>query len=335
MCKILEVNKGLPEPRLITSLRKWASENNEFFLQWIDPTGEITNEDAGRRYVNFSKELGLVTSKGNNVVNTIYGTILSKFDEPRQNPYKLTCGSKCFLLKRLLEEDFDYLTTLASLFVNKAISFIDFRKSLAAHLKRSSTLGMLARDMRLLREMEEEWKSPKKYFREHILAPRKGWLLDLELADWNKFESSSRIEFKLEARDFFVNVEKLERSQLSEYLANEYYEEIATLLGNGTKIDSLSHLPKERKREKTLGYLKKSFSIFGTAFLNRISSRSFFEYVPCYALCDEKLICPRRDLEEMLLEISASTKEGYRYRRVEEMSEDGRKIDVGYITGKT
>ncbi len=265
----------------------------------------------------------------------MYGTVLSKFDGPGQNPYELSDETRCFLLKRLLEEDFDYLTTLTGLFLTKYVSFTDFKRNLAIHFKRASTDGVSAREMRLLREMEQEWKSPKEYFRQHILAPRRGWLLDLELVHWDEFRTRSQIDFKVSTKRLIEKLEELRRSELFKYLANSYYEDFARLLGSKTEFTLFSHLSEGEKKEKTIDYLKIAFSIFGTVFLKRISSRSFFEYIPCHALSKEMVICPRKDLEEVLLTISASTEEHFRYRRVEEISEEGKKIDVGYITAET
>jgi hypothetical protein len=309
----------------------WAEENKDYFQNYIDPTGEISNPKAGERYLKFSEELGLVSLAGSEVVNTIDGTILSKLGNDVETPYRLSCGLKCFLLKKILENDFDFLVPIASLMIRKEkIDFHTFKERFSRHSKTSRLSGTPVEGLILLREMEEEWKNPEEYFQEHILPSRIGWFLDFELLDWDRFKSGST-EFTDLAAKLITKMESVQENHLSQYLDNEYYAEFANV-GNTDKLDYFARLPEEVKKRKTIEYLTRAFSRFETTLTKSLSSRSFFEYTACYTLCQEQLVCEQNDIERIISEFSASGEMGYRYRKVREISEDGTTIEAGYIT---
>jgi len=334
IAQLLQAKNTLSKQTLITDLKKWAEENKNHLRNHIDQTGEISTLKAGERYLNLSKELGLISFVGTQFVNTIDGTVLSKFKSVNEEPYKLFCELKCFLLKKLLEKDFDYLVPIASLIMKEEdVNFLRFKERFSRHLKASRLLGTPVEGLMLLREMEK-WKSPEKFFQEHIFAPRIGWFLDLELLDWEKFKAKSKIEFTDQTREFLMKLESTKQNKLLEYLDNNYYNQFANV-GKIGKFDRLSELPDKQKKRKIVEYLQRVFSDFETTLTKSISSRSFFEYTACYALCREQLICERKDMERAILEISASGEAGYRYRKVEEISKKGVKTEAGYITEGT
>jgi hypothetical protein len=321
---------------LIGELQKWAEKKKDYLNNYITSTGEITSSlRSGERYLEFSEELGLVSYTGSQLINTIDGTVLSKLDNSADIPYKLPCELRCFLLKRILERDFDFLIPIASLIIKREkINFHQFKEYFSKHLKTSRSSGTPVEGLVLLREMDEKWKNPEEYFREHIFASRVEWFLDLELLDWNRFKSESRIQFTDNAVGFMAKMEHMRENHLTQYLDNEYYAEFSSV----QEIDKLGYfarLPDEVKRKKTMEYLKLAFNRFDTSLTRSLSSRSFFEYTTCHALCQEKLVCERKDIERVILEFSASGEMGYRYRKVREVSESGSTIEAGYITAGT
>ena len=335
LAEILEAKGPMQQGILIETIEKWAINNKNYLKNHVDSTGEISTTDAGERYLNFSKQLGLITSLGNALVNTILGNVLSKLNKVGQEqPYKLSCMCKCFLLKRLLYCDFDYLATIAHQLINEETDFISFKKYLQKHFMRGYSSGAPIESAKLLRQMKL-WKSPEKFFKENIIAPRKAWFIDLQMVDLKKFRSTSRIMFNDQPKQFLTKLWHLQRKQLCDFLENKYYSDFGALLGDKTDFVNFSDLARKNKKQKIMSYLEKAFSIFSSRYLNRISSRVFFEYTLCYALCQERIVCTRRDLEKVLLEISGSEAGPYRYRKVEEISENGVMIEAGYITADT
>lgn len=334
LAEVLETSGPMREKRLIIAIKEWALNNRNFLTSYVDATGEISSEDAGKRYLTFSRQLDLVSLVGKELVNTVFGSVLSKLNVPDKQAYRLCCGLSCFLLKRLLDCDFDYLITIARMLKNDETSFNSFKNRLEEHLRRSSPSGIPIQGIKLLKQMEN-WKSPEKFFKENILAPRKAWFIDLELVDWRKFKSTSKIEFKDQAMKFLLKIGNLQQKELHAFLENEYFSEFAQLVANGTEFKDFSHLTRENRMKKTINYLQRAFSLFSINQLNRISSRSFFEYTLCHALCQEKIVCTRRDLEKVLFEISTSNAIPYRYRKVEEISSTGVRTEAGYISGET
>lgn len=334
LAEILETKGPTPQVTLIATTEEWAIKNRNYLKNHVDSTGEISTPYAGKRYLNFSKELGLITSLANALENTILGNVLSKLDKVGEQPYKLSCMSKCFLLKRLLYCDFDYLTTITHQLINKETDFVSFKKYLQEHFERSYPSGVPMGGAKLLRQMEH-WKGPKKFFEENIIAPRKAWLIDLEIVDLEKFRDTSRIEFNDQQNQFLTKLWNLQRKQLYAFLENEYYNEFVALIGNKNDFVEFSDLIRKNKKQNVMEYLERAFSLFSNRYLNRISSRSFFEYILCYAPCQENIVCRRRDMEKIVLEISGSRASPYRYRKVEEISENGIMVEAGYITADT
>lgn len=333
LSEILQSRGPIQAEVLIETIRKWAEDNKNYLQGHVDSTGEISTPDSGKRYLNFSKQLGLSFLLENTFVNTIFGNILSRINKLHRQPYKLSEMSRCFLLKRLLYSDFDYLTTIAWQIINRETDFSSFKKYLQEHFDKSYSPNVPIECAKLMREMRF-WKSPEKFYQENIIAPRKAWFIDLEMVDWNKFKKTRRITFNHQTRGFLAKLWYLQHKEIHNFLENQYYNEFAKLLGDEADFISFSEIDKKSKRRNITDYLEKAFSLFGNEYLNRISSRAFFEYTLCYTLCEEKIICTRRDLEKVLLEISGSKTGQYRYRKVEEISENGILIEAGYVTAE-
>lgn len=336
LSEILESKGPMQQKALVETIKQWAEDedNKSYFDSHVDPTGEISTPDSGERYLNFSKQLGLIISLENNLVNAILGNVLSKMNMLNLQPYKLSLMSKCLLLKRLLSLDFDYLTTVAWQLINRKTDFASFKEYLREHFDKSYSPSKRIEGTILLKGMKF-WKSGEEFYKEHIFAPRKAWFIDLEMVNLDTFRKKSEIFFSPQSRRFLTRLWHLQQKEIHNFLENQYYGEFASLFGDEADFTNFSDMDRKSKRRHLFDYLERAFSLFGSRYLRRISSKAFFEYTLCHTLCNEKTICTRRDLENALLEISGSKTSQYRYRKVEEISENGVLIDAGYITAET
>lgn len=316
----------------------WAKQNRSFLRLYSSKlpvanikrsplTGEITNPDAARRYLETCRELGFITKLRKVQISKI-GRVISIIPE-RDNPFELSIGKLFIILKRLLEKDYDVLKTIHKILLRGEADEIDFfRRELQRILSKKIEMAAQMNDFYLIDKLKkslksiQSWESAERYYRENIKAPRLEWMLDLQfLAFWNKRSNTFRLMDNLDV--FF------EKEVMSYEWLQDIYPYIFSKFYSGVFKKKMEHWPNLSPKEK-IGILENllnnSMQMFKTVTdLDRISADEFFEYSLASLIQNNDIAAGLSDLEKDLTNFVASGELKFRY--VKTVS----KADRGYI----
>lgn len=326
MTRIIESNKNINPLVLEKQMRDFSSEYSVAFLNYKDSTGKITTKNAFKRYLNLALDLGLITIIEKKLLNTVDGIILSKLNFKNEGPYSLSSSLKIFFFIKILEKDFDYMKIINKLDKNNDITSSNFVKELENQFLSQE----ITKEKQDTLQRIKSWKSPQRYFRENIFAPRKSWLIDLDIISSRHTRGRQGFHY-IDNRD--VLLDKMLTNDYTElifYLKNDFFNTLSTFLKNKNKLGSFKSFTRVKKRITVVKYLNDAFRIFQVK--NRLSSKIFLNYFPIYSLCTEKVILEQNELEKELFTLSTQENSIYRYRPVAEISKNGFLTDAGYIT---
>lgn len=326
MTKIIDQHTSMTQDNLKTKMIEFSNIHQNEFISYKDPTGEISNKLSFQRYLVFALDMGLITFIEKKIVNTIDGNILSKLNFEKEGPYYLSCSLKSFFLKKLLESDYDYLMILFKLRKLDTIHSVDFVNELENYFKR----GIITKEKQDALSRIKLWNSPDKYFRENIYAPRRSWLIDLNIITPLKVKRRSKIHFRGHSEDYFTELFKKSYEEAMDYNKIEYFIHFNNLIIQNNDLHQYMNYSDDIKQKIVMKYLEDAFTLFKSR--NRISSKSFLEYYPIYSMCINQFLLEQKELEEELFAISSKKDALYRYRSVTERTHNGKVINAGYIT---
>ena len=316
----------------------WAKQNRSFLRLYSSKlpvanikrsplTGEITNPDAARRYLETCRELGFITRLRKVQISKI-GRVISIIPE-RDNPFELSIGKLFIILKRLLEKDYDVLKTIHKILLRGEADEIDFfRRELQRILSKKIEMAAQMNDFYLIDKLKkslksiQSWESAERYYRENIKAPRLEWMLDLQfLAFWNKRSNTFRLMDNL---DVFFEKEVMSYEWLQDiypYIFSKFYSGVFK-----KKMEQWPNLSPKEKIGILENLLNNSMQMFKTVTdLDRISADEFFEYSLASLIQNNDIAAGLSDLEKDLTNFVASGELKFRY--VKTVS----KADRGYI----
>ena len=282
----------------------------------------MTTQHAFYRYIKLSAELGLIKIIRNSIENTVDGQILSNLNDNNSMPFILPYPVKIFLLKLILEKDFDYITVLLYLSKIDQVTYSKFKQELE---KKILIEPMNIINVDILNELRS-WSSPKRYFRENIYAPRRSWLIDLDIASP---VGKSRLIFRRDKNYLTKIMELSKKEMLYDYFNTKFIEDTSKYYFPNKRFQLYKYLNTKIQSNLVYAYLDNIFSRFNIVS-DRISSKLFFNYTSIMLMYKDEIIAEKIDLENALLKISINS--NYRYRPVTEQTITGEIIDTGYIT---
>jgi hypothetical protein len=317
---------AVPERNLINKLENWSTANRQWFVEKFGDVsyfpGAITSTSkhkhyASMRYLSLAEEMGLITNELNVWKNTKTGEVLSSL-KSNENQLFLSLEQICFLLKIIIEKDYDNLFILFDKYEKGTldnISFSQYEESVREVLSEKRKKTYSISDVEKIRNEEQrldKWeKNPEKYLKESIISPRLQWISDLKL-----LENEGSNKFK----DFFKN------QILNKNWNDDFYKLFYKNYINDGCIKSLGNykdLKDSRKREIVIHLLEESYKLFGSKNIWRLNASQFLEYASCVILCDKIAIPSFSDLEETLKDISLSGKYNYKYNKTFKSEEIG------------
>jgi hypothetical protein len=325
MVRYIQNKEKVTYDSLGTYMLEIVIKNKNNFYNYKDPTGELTNQMAFSKYYNFIMNIGLITKLENKVVNTVDGNILAKLTENDVFNYSLSNSAKIFLFKKILEKDYDYMKIIFRLGLNNQINETMFLNELRNILKENIS----EENQNILNDLKS-WNSAKRYFSENIFAPRRSWLIDLDLIVPIKAKkNSNRLIFKNSDSLIINNVISFDKETFENFYKTSFYYNVSHYY-NIPDLILFSKLDEKIKKTMILNILNIEFNK-KLIDIKRISSKYFFDFYLTHLLCKEKILIEYIDLENTLNEISEENSQ-YRYRPVIEYSINREKIDAGYIT---
>lgn len=329
-------NREIPVRTLKKHLLDWAEENATFFRhysmslpvtrlrRWL-LAGEITTIGAAGRYIKTCEELGLIVRMKGFKISKI-GKAISALSIDG-NPFELPIGQLFVVLKWLLEKDYDALSTLVKILLNREEDQVEFfqeeierrldeKVERATRMNRFYLVDKLKRRIELLRS----WRSPHRYYHENIKAPRLEWMLDLKLLKyWNQ---------RVDAFDLQDNVRKFFPSDNigNRWLQDEFPYLFANFYSDSFKKRMVywSNLPQNERLELLSSLMSRSMEIFETGpELRKISANQFFEYSLAFLIQNRSIVVPLSRLEKDLIDFIESGKLEYRYVQTVSVADRG------------
>lgn len=308
-------NKFLLVDDLQRRLEAWAIEHQKDLEKYHSKSGAITKSPRhypASRYIHLAENLGLVKISRNECALTKIGQPVPTLTKSEQNPFKLSVEQTCYLLKRILEHDFDYIFPLLRLLKNhnrtKEI-FSCFKVAVLEHLemqrKKISDI-VRASGFKKREELMMKWTRERKYL-ENIIYPRLDWLLDLYFLDHKKYKE--RIYKLTDGGKSFV--EKLERAQVDinlhdfdKWLNEQYYETFGRCFIEGNVI-LFKELKEEESKKYVCDLLEEAFGRFSPHGLpfQHISANTFLEF-SCAKLVGMKIVPTFNQLKNILKSLS-------------------------------
>lgn len=281
-----------------------------------DPVvGEITTLDAAKRYINSVREMGLIVQIANEWENTKIGNVIGALPST-PNVFELSLEQIFLLLRILLTTDYAYIKAIFEI-IKEGQKVEDE----AGIFQRKITAAFSAKFENIKREILG-WEKPHEYYMENIKAPRLEWLLDLKIVvRWN--QKLEYVQFRPNF-DVFFRGDILDNTWLNERYPSAFYTCFKDLFHK--PVSDWSEIQPSRK-EELLGFLlEQSLERFKPIKqINKISADQFFIFSSCRLVTEFGILSSYSELEEDLLESSASGKLPYRYVRM--VSE----ADRGYI----
>jgi len=128
----------------LRKLESWAKAHQKEVEEYSGKSGLITASPKhypAKRYLHLAENLRLIKVSRSECAVTKIGQPILYLAESSQNPFDLTNEQRCYLLKRILENDSDcFLQLLKSLEKYNEIKdiFMYFKKTLLDHLERKS-----------------------------------------------------------------------------------------------------------------------------------------------------------------------------------------------------
>jgi len=279
-------------------LEAWAEEHKSDLERYFSKSGFIKKSPKhypARRYIHLAKDLRLVKISRNECALTKIGQPLLTLDKNKQNPFELSTEQKCFLLKRILENDFDYLFPLLRL-IEECHSaqeiFGNFRRIVLDHLKtRIERIDDILKSSLFMKRIQlmMKWTQEKKYL-EHIIYPRLDWLLDLQILDLEKFKKKI-YQLTCDGKAFFEALKKMEAEiDIDAWLEDYYYETFGRCFIKDGVI-SFDTLKREKGLRVICDLLEEAFSKFSPPNLpfEHISANTFLEF-SCTKLIGMKIL---------------------------------------------
>jgi predicted transcriptional regulator len=279
-------------------LETWAEEHEKNLERYFSKFGFIKKSPRhypARRYIQLAKNLRLVKISRNECALTKIGQPLLTLDKNKQNPFELSMEQKCYLLKRILENDFDYILPLLRLLEkchNTGEIFGNFKIAVLEHLEtRIKRVDDILKSSGFKKRIQlmMKWAQEKKYL-EHIIYPRLDWLLDIQILDREKYKK--RI-YKLtyNGKAFLEALKKMEvEIDVNAWLEDHYYETFGRCFIKESVI-SFDALKKEERSKFVHDLLEEAFNKFSPPKLpfQHISANTFLEF-SCTKLIGMKIL---------------------------------------------
>ena len=305
---------------LSLKLERWGKENQRFLKRYIDNSGEISSSPKhypARRYIELAKELGLIQLVGGESRVTKLGQPLLFFNQNENKPFELELEQICYLTKRLLIMDFDYLLPLLRIiekYHEPPLMFAEFRKTALKHLnERKGVLKDIISSYKFRKRIEtiSSWEKERKYL-EHIIYPRINWLIDLRIIDWEIFKEKHVYELSSYGTSLFGTIHEFKGDeQLVRWCNSTYYENFFD--SHYTNIASrklfFQDFSENRKYIYIQDMLRESFRNFSSIGppIPHLSATTFLEYC-CAKSLSKGIIVTFEELVELLGKIP-----GYRF----------------------
>lgn len=300
----------------------YSNTNHKYFLNLKDPSGEIKSDHAFKRYLALSVDMGLIKKIQNRYTNTIDGIIISTLNKDKK-PYELSKQLQIYLLKKIIETDYDYLMTIIKLNNAKNINHLTFRNEIESLLLIEP---IVTKNMDIINELNA-WKSPNRYFKENIFAPRKAWLIDLDLIH-SKLKKNGVFIWKGDRNYLFNRIFTFTKSDFYNYMNNHFYYDCSVFYYSNIEFKSLRNMQFNKKYDIILTILDNIYDRYN--IIDRISSKLFFNMCLIDLLTNKQIVGEQEDIKNVLQTMSNET--DYRYRPVTEKKSSGELIDTGYIT---
>ena len=279
-------------------LEAWAEEHEKCLERYFSKSGFIKKSPRhypARRYIHLARNLRLIKISRNECALTKIGQPLPTLDKNKQNPFELTVEQKCYLLKRILENDFDYIFPLLWLLENCNTAreiFDNFKTAVLEHWeKRSKRIGDIVKSsgFKKRKELIMRWTQEKKYL-ENIIYPRIDWLLDLQILDREKYKK--RIyELTYNGKVFLSELKEMEvKASVDDWLEDHYYAIFGRCFIK-ERIISFNSLKEEERLKIVRNLLEEAFNNFSPPNLpfKHISANTFLEF-SCTKLVGIKIL---------------------------------------------
>jgi hypothetical protein len=290
-------------------LEAWAEEHEDDLEMYFSKSGFIKKSPRhypARRYIHLAENLKLIKISRNECALTKIGQPLPTLDKNKQNPFELSIEQKCYLLKRILENDFDFIFPLLRLLEkchNTREIFGDFKIAVLEHWEtRIKRIGDFLKSSGFMKrkQLMMKWTQEKKYL-ENIIYPRLDWLLDIQILDREKCKK--RIyEFTYNGRAFVEEMlKKMEvENNLDAWLEEHYYETFGRCFIKESVI-SFDALKNEERSKLVHDLLEEAFNKFSPPNLpfQHISANTFFEF-SCTKLIGMKISSAFSQLKDAL-----------------------------------
>ncbi|MEM1540538.1 MAG: hypothetical protein QXJ07_04065 [Candidatus Bathyarchaeia archaeon] len=279
-------------------LEAWAEEHEKYLERYFSKSGFIKKSPRhypARRYIHLAESLRLIKISRNECALTKIGQPLPTLDKNKENPFELTVEQKCYLFKRILENDFDYIFPLLQLLENCNITreiFDNFKIVVLEHWeKRSKRIGDIVKSsgFKKRKELITRWTQEKKYL-ENIIYPRLDWLLDLQILDREKYKKRIH-ELTYEGKVFLKELQETEvEANVDDWLEEHYYETFGRCFIKENVI-SFNSLNEEERLKLIHNLLDKAFNKFSPSNLpfQHISANTFLEF-SCAKLVGIKIL---------------------------------------------
>lgn len=306
---VIKINRGLLEQAC-----KKLPVTRKSLRQLV--TGEIGTADAFERYLNSAIDLGLIQEISGALYNTKRGEILLALSTS-DNPFQFNLAQSYFLLKILIEKDYDYLSSVFYCSKNNGENeyqnFFDMTKKIWQEKILNIPISNVEKYDSIRNAINTKRKNPKRYYREDIRATRLEWLLDLKIIEYWNIKKNKVI--------FRKNFESL--------LDSKNFSNAFVLLMKPLVKGSLTYwkeLPPQRKNKIVKGILEESFSLFKTSeTFQKISANQMLEY-GVSILSESGIVCTSDELDNDVKNFTLSNSDRYRYVTI--LSD----ADRGYIS---
>jgi hypothetical protein len=304
--RILDKN-FLDVDSLVEKLESWSQSNSAFFQSmgesgWLKRT---TKHYPALRYIQLAEDLELVKIVGRECGVTKLGQPILFLAPIWNNPFELSSEQICYLFKRILVVDYDFLMPLLKLLSSPKIRpkvFDDFKKAVLGHLQvRETSFGDIIKSSKFRNRIQliEKWSKEREYL-QHIIYPRLDWLVDLKMVnlDKNQYELAAGCKAFLESLNSVSSEEELEQ-----WFDNDYYEAFSDIFRRPSfeTMSQFDALSKAQQSEQLHLLLEESFMKFSSANLpfQHLSARTFLEYT-CVKLMSKMIVATFKQVIEVL-----------------------------------
>lgn len=302
---------------VIRRLELWAKEHQRYLEKHFSKSGSITISSRhypAIRYIHLAEKLRLIKLSRNGCAVTKIGQPILYLTKCKRSPFELSDEQKCYFLKRILENDYDYFFPFLKLLkrMNKTKEiFSSFKVSVLEHLEmKSKRIGDILKssDLRKRQKLMMAWTEEEKYL-EHLIYPRLDWLIDLGLIKYDKYKV--RIyELTNNSLSFLEELEKTQEIEdLDIWLEEQYYKIFSKYFIKRESI-FFGALKEEERFKYVKDLLEDSFTKFSPSCLpfRHISANTFLEY-SCTKLVGKGIWASFSQLKEILKQLP-----GYRFQ---------------------